>query len=138
MINRSRVAESKPRIALRRETFGPCRTPKFVVIHPSSCLGPASIGIASCGAPAYVDKGYRGHDAQNPRSIFISGQKRGVFGEPNCDVAPSSPRSATSRPKATSAASISKAAPATPPTPSSPPFQLPTSSHGSGFFCAES
>jgi IS5 family transposase len=28
----------------------------------------------------YVDKGYRGHDAQNPRRIFISGQKRGVFG----------------------------------------------------------
>jgi hypothetical protein len=25
----------------------------------------------------YVDKGYRGHDAQNPRRIFISGQKRG-------------------------------------------------------------
>ena len=29
---------------------------------------------------AYVDKGYRGHDAQNPRRIFILGQKRGVFG----------------------------------------------------------
>lgn len=29
---------------------------------------------------AYVDKGYRGHDAQSPRRIFISGQKRGVFG----------------------------------------------------------
>ncbi len=29
---------------------------------------------------AYVDKGYRGHDAQDPRRIFISGQKRGVFG----------------------------------------------------------
>ncbi|MGY4501379.1 hypothetical protein ACVWYH_005310 [Bradyrhizobium sp. GM24.11] len=28
---------------------------------------------------AYVDKRYRGHDAQNPRRIFISGQKRGVF-----------------------------------------------------------
>jgi IS5 family transposase len=28
----------------------------------------------------YVDKGYRGHDAQNPRRVFISGQKRGVFG----------------------------------------------------------
>lgn len=27
---------------------------------------------------AYVDKGYRGHDAQNPRRVFISGQKRGV------------------------------------------------------------
>jgi IS5 family transposase len=29
---------------------------------------------------AYVDKGYRGHDAANPRRVFISGQKRGVFG----------------------------------------------------------
>jgi transposase, IS5 family len=29
---------------------------------------------------AYVDKGYRGHDASNPRRVFISGQKRGVFG----------------------------------------------------------
>jgi IS5 family transposase len=29
---------------------------------------------------AYVDKGYRGHDAPNPPRIFISGQKRGVFG----------------------------------------------------------
>ena len=29
---------------------------------------------------AYVDKGYRGHDAANPRRVFISGQKRDVFG----------------------------------------------------------
>jgi IS5 family transposase len=29
---------------------------------------------------SYVDKGYRGHDTQNPRRVFISGQKRGVFG----------------------------------------------------------
>ena len=29
---------------------------------------------------AYVDKGYRGHAAQNPGRVFISGQKRGVFG----------------------------------------------------------
>jgi IS5 family transposase len=28
----------------------------------------------------YVDKGYRGHNAQNPRRVFISGQKCGVFG----------------------------------------------------------
>jgi IS5 family transposase len=27
-----------------------------------------------------VDKGYRGHDTENPRRIFISGQKRGEFG----------------------------------------------------------
>jgi IS5 family transposase len=31
-------------------------------------------------ARAYVDKGYRGHDITNPRRVFISGQKRGVFG----------------------------------------------------------
>jgi IS5 family transposase len=29
---------------------------------------------------AYVDKGYRGHDVPNPHRVFISGQKRGVFG----------------------------------------------------------
>ena len=28
----------------------------------------------------YVDKGYRDHNAANPRRFFISGQKRGVFG----------------------------------------------------------
>jgi IS5 family transposase len=29
---------------------------------------------------AYVDKGYRGHHIPNPRRVFISGQRRGVFG----------------------------------------------------------
>src|SRR5215470_15118039 len=29
---------------------------------------------------AYVDRGYRGHNASNPHRVFISGQKRGVFG----------------------------------------------------------
>src|SRR5204862_461116 len=29
---------------------------------------------------AYVDKGYRGHHTPNPRRVFMSGQKRGVFG----------------------------------------------------------
>jgi IS5 family transposase len=29
---------------------------------------------------AYVDNGYRGHDTENPRRVFISGQKRKVFG----------------------------------------------------------
>jgi len=28
--------------------------------------------------------GYRGHDAANPRCVFISGQKRGVFGACTC------------------------------------------------------
>src|SRR6516225_7995294 len=31
-------------------------------------------------ARAFVDKGYRGHDVENRHRIFISGQKRGVFG----------------------------------------------------------
>jgi transposase, IS5 family len=29
---------------------------------------------------AYVDKGYRGHHTANPHRVFVSGQKRGVFG----------------------------------------------------------
>ena len=29
---------------------------------------------------AYVDKGYRGHNAPKPLRVFTSGQKRGVFG----------------------------------------------------------
>ncbi len=28
----------------------------------------------------YLDKGYRGHSTEHPRRVFISGQKRGVFG----------------------------------------------------------
>src|SRR4029078_6077424 len=28
----------------------------------------------------YVNKGYRGHSTTNPSRVFISGQKRGVFG----------------------------------------------------------
>ena len=35
---------------------------------------------------AYVDKGYRGHDAPNPHRVFISGQKRGVFGAIKCEL----------------------------------------------------
>src|SRR5262249_25316112 len=30
--------------------------------------------------PPYVHKGYRGHNASNPHRVFMSGQKRGVFG----------------------------------------------------------
>ena len=30
---------------------------------------------------AYVDKGYRGHDAPKPYRVFRSGQKRGVHGQ---------------------------------------------------------
>lgn len=41
------------------------------------------MGRSSAGVEierAYVDKGYRGHDTENPRRVFISEQKRGVFG----------------------------------------------------------
>lgn len=41
----------------------------------------ATESLTGCAVErAYVDKGYRGHDAENPRRVFISGQKRGVFG----------------------------------------------------------
>jgi transposase, IS5 family len=37
--------------------------------------------LTGCGIErAYVDKRYRGHETENPRRVFISGQKRGVFG----------------------------------------------------------
>jgi IS5 family transposase len=36
--------------------------------------------LPAARSSAYVDKGYCGHDAPNPRRVFISGQKRGVFG----------------------------------------------------------
>jgi IS5 family transposase len=39
----------------------------------------------------YVDKGSRGHDTENPRRIFISGQKSGVSNA-SCDAAPPSSR----------------------------------------------
>ena len=47
------------------------------------CAPPSRTPSASPDARsngAYVDKGYRGHDAPKPRRVFISGQKRGVFG----------------------------------------------------------
>ncbi len=56
-------------------------------------------------------QGYRGHDAQNPHRVFISGQKRGVFGviSVSCAVAlPSSHHRAHERPKVTSAAANSR------------------------------
>jgi IS5 family transposase len=46
----------------------------------------------------YVDKGYRGHDAPQPRRVFIYGQKRGVFGTIKRELRrdpPSNPSSAT-------------------------------------------
>jgi IS5 family transposase len=47
-------------------------------------LGPvvaATEKLTGCAIErGYLDKGYRGHDAANPRRFFLSGQKRGVFG----------------------------------------------------------
>ena len=34
----------------------------------------------------YGDKGYRGHHVENPPRIFISDQKRGVFGVIKCEL----------------------------------------------------
>ena len=68
----------------------------------------------------YVDKGYRGHDTPNPRRIFISGQKRGVFGVVKRELRRRSAVKAVIDPTVTSAAAISAAATATLPTPSSP------------------
>ena len=70
----------------------------------------------------YVDKGYRGHNAPNPRRVFISGQKRGVFGVIKRDATPVRHRTGDRplEPAEASAAATSKAAKATPPTPCSP------------------
>src|SRR5260370_42533971 len=55
---------------------------------------------------AYVDKGYRGHHIENARRVFISGQKRGVFGAIKRELRRRSSvePAATSRPMATSGA----------------------------------
>jgi IS5 family transposase len=44
---------------------------------------------------AYVDKGYRGHDTENPRRVFISGQRRtcSAPSSANCAVDPPSSQS---------------------------------------------
>src|SRR5262249_47351565 len=49
--------------------------------HPVADVTAATEKLTGCTIErAYVDKGYRGHTAENPRRVFISGQKRGVFG----------------------------------------------------------
>jgi hypothetical protein len=81
--------------------------------------------FAACAIErAYVDKGYRGHDAQNPRRVFVSGQKRGVFGVIKRELRRRSaiePIIGHLKPKVTSAAATSKAAQAMPQTSSSQP-----------------
>jgi IS5 family transposase len=39
---------------------------------------------------AYVDKGHRGHDTENPRRVFISRQKRGMLGAIKRELRPRS------------------------------------------------
>jgi IS5 family transposase len=73
---------------------------------------------------AYVDKGYRGHDAPNPRRVFISGQKRGVFGIIKRELRRRSaiePLIGHMKEEGHSAAATSRARPAMPQTLSSPP-----------------
>jgi IS5 family transposase len=49
--------------------------------HTLAAVIDATERLTGCAIErGYVDKGYRGHDTANPRRIFISGQKRGVFG----------------------------------------------------------
>ena len=49
--------------------------------HALGAVIAATENLTGCAIErAYVDKGYRGHDTANPRRVFISGQKRGVFG----------------------------------------------------------
>ncbi len=49
--------------------------------HPLGAVIQATENLTGCTIKrAYVDKGYRGHDTEHPHRVFISGQKRGVFG----------------------------------------------------------
>jgi IS5 family transposase len=49
--------------------------------HTLATVVEATERLTGCAIErGYVDKGYRGHDTPNPQRIFISGQKRGVFG----------------------------------------------------------
>jgi transposase, IS5 family len=49
--------------------------------HTLGAVVDATEKLTGCAIErAYVDKGYRGHNSVNPRRVFISGQKRGVFG----------------------------------------------------------
>ena len=49
--------------------------------HTLGAVIDATEKLTGCAVErAYVDKGYRGHNAANPRRMFISGQKRGVLG----------------------------------------------------------
>jgi|APFEC2959095136_1045048.scaffolds.fasta_scaffold01399_1 IS5 family transposase len=89
----------------------------------------------------YVDKGYRGHDAPHPRRVFISGQKRGVFGAIKRELRRRSaiePVIGHMKAEGHLGRCYLKGRAAMPPTPSSPPSDTTSdaSSPGSGYFCA--
>jgi len=49
--------------------------------HTLAAVIDATEKLTGCAIErAYVDKGYRGHGTANPHRVFVSGQKRGVFG----------------------------------------------------------
>jgi IS5 family transposase len=49
--------------------------------HTLGSIVDATEKLTGCAIErAYVDKGYRGHQTKSPHRVFISGQKRGVFG----------------------------------------------------------
>jgi IS5 family transposase len=92
---------------------------------------------------AYVDKGYRGHDASNPRRVFISGQKRGVFGRIKRELRRRSAIEAVighMKAEGHLGRCYLKGRPATPPTSSSAPSVTTSASFspGSGSCCASS
>jgi IS5 family transposase len=88
------VAERRRQAVAAMLAGSPVQRPQGVLSGRSGCLPPGRRSQLHCRAAidqtkkltgceierAYVDKEYRGHDARNPRRVFISGQKRGVFG----------------------------------------------------------
>src|SRR5436190_18813407 len=69
------VVRSQAARTSRRHSCGHSRAPI------RSARSSSTSAAGSCIAErAYVDKGYRGHHTPNPRRVFMSGQKRGVFG----------------------------------------------------------
>jgi hypothetical protein len=67
---------------LARVTVDTTVQPKNITLPTDAkLLHAATAKLTGCEVErAYVDKSYRGHEAANPRRVFISGQKRGAFG----------------------------------------------------------
>src|SRR6476646_6051843 len=80
----SRPRSSPPMPALPAASL--CSTPRRCQAipydgHTLSGVIDATEKLTGCAIErAYVDKGYRGHHTAHPYRVFISGQKRGVFG----------------------------------------------------------